>query len=265
MEETKDSTAASALRPLILVTNDDGIAARGIWHLVDCVKDLGEVWVVAPALPHSGQSSAITVDGILRVKRYYNYKDVTAMSVSGTPVDCVKLALNALLPRRPSLLLSGINHGSNSGNSVIYSGTMGAAVEGCMNGVPSVGFSLLDHSSAADFTPATDCVRNTVEKILASDTTYNLCLNINIPAKCAPAGIKVVKAARGYWEKEYNKFVDPHGNEFYMLAGKFVNSDAGDPETDEYWLERKYITVVPVLPDRSDMQGIPTVRELLCL
>lgn len=250
-------------RPLILITNDDGVHAPGLRHLIESVKQFGDVMAVAPAHPQSGQSSAITCDGILRVGCHDSFEGAEVLSVTGTPADCVKLALHSLVPRRPDILLSGINHGSNSGNSVIYSGTMGAVIEGCMNGLPSVGFSLLHHSIAADFSHTTPFIRDITQKVLAGRLPQEVCLNVNIPAKCTPLGVKVVRAARGYWEQEYRRYEDPHGRPFYMLAGHFVNIDSGDDTTDEYWLERKYVTVVPVRPDQSDKAAITAVENLL--
>ncbi|MCC8070965.1 MAG: 5'/3'-nucleotidase SurE [Bacteroidales bacterium] len=248
---------------LILITNDDGVEAKGLHHLVECVKHLGKVIVVAPAAPNSGQSSAITVDRPLKIKRHSDYHGAEVYSVNGTPVDCVKLAMHAILPHRPDMLLSGINHGSNAGTSVIYSGTMGAVVEGCCLSIPSVGFSLLHHSLAADFSPSTPWVVDISQRVLEQGLPPQVCLNVNIPALCLPKGSKVVKAARGYWTDEYKDYTDPQGNPFYMLTGRFVNTDLDDPSTDEYWLEREYVTIVPVTPDMNATGAIDDVKHIL--
>lgn len=185
-------------RPLILITNDDGIEAPGLFHLIDCVAELGDIVVVAPARPQSSQSSAFTVNAPLRVRDHAGYHGATMHSVDGTPVDCVKLSMHHILPRRPDLILSGINHGSNAGNSLIYSGTMGAALEGCMQGIASVGFSLLHHSLKADFSECTPYVTDMARRVLDHGLPHDVCLNINFPAKVHIEGMKVVRAARSH-------------------------------------------------------------------
>lgn len=244
-------------RPLILITNDDSIEAPGVHHLVECVRELGDVYVVAPAHPHSGQSAALTVGAPLKIKELPQTADsVRLFTVDGTPVDCVKLALHTIVPRRPDLILSGINHGSNSGNNVTYSGTMGAVMEGCMQGIPSVGFSLLHHSMKADFSLSTDFVIDITRKVLAEGLPDYVCLNVNIPAKVTPEGIRVCRAARGHWTEEYRRYLDPSGNPFYWLTGRFVNAEPDADDTDEYWLARRHVSVVPVCPDMSDLNVI---------
>ncbi|MDE5688019.1 MAG: 5'/3'-nucleotidase SurE [Paramuribaculum sp.] len=252
-------------RPLIMVSNDDGVHAPGLRHLIDSVKEFGDVIAVAPDAPRSGQASAITVDTPLRITEHDDIDGAKVYSVNGTPVDCVKLGLHAIMPRKPDLMLSGVNHGSNSGNSVIYSGTMGVAMEACMVGVPAVGFSLLHHSIAADFTHTTPYIIDIVRAVLQKGLPADVCLNVNIPAKCVPLGIKVVRAARGYWTEEYKEYSDPAGRPFYMLTGHFHNEEPDNDATDEYWLARKYVSVVPVRPDQTDTAAISTVREILCL
>lgn len=250
-------------RPLILVSNDDSVAAPGLRHLIDCVRHLGEIIAVAPAEPHSGMSSAITVDAPLRVTLVEDYNGVPVYSVSGTPVDCVKLGLHAVVPRRPDIMLSGVNHGSNSGNSVIYSGTMGAAMEASMAGIASVGFSLLHHSLKADFSQTTPFISDITARVLSAGLPEGVCLNVNFPAQCAIEGMKVVRAARGYWTEEFKEYTDPHGRPFYWLTGHFHNLEPDDPETDEYWLERRWATVVPVRADQSATDMLDTTRRML--
>lgn len=246
-------------RPLILITNDDSIQAPGLRCLIDCVSAHGDVIVVAPDVPQSGKSSAITVDSPLRITRHADIGQTQVYSVSGTPVDCVKLALHAIVPRRPDLLVSGINHGSNSGTAIIYSGTMGAVLEGCMVGIPSIGFSLLHHAIDADFSLSISYVDRIVQQTLAHPLPHYICLNVNIPAKVVPKGVKVCNAARGHWTEEYRCYHDPSGHPFYMLTGHFDNAEPQATDTDEYWLNRDYISVVPVTPDQTaDKQ----VREL---
>lgn len=239
--------------PLILISNDDGVKAPGLHKLIQWARPFGEVWAVAPAEPRSGQSSAITVNTPLRIAEHPEYDGAKVHSVTGTPVDCIKLAMHHIVPRRPALILSGINHGSNAGNSVIYSGTMGAVFEGCMAGIPSVGYSLLHHSMAADFSECTPYVKSITAKVLAEGLPEGICLNVNFPAKVKIEGMKVVRAARSHWTEEYQNFTDPHGKPFYWLTGRQINDEEGNPETDLYWLPRNYATCVPC----SALQNAP--------
>lgn len=246
-------------RPLIFISNDDGVEAPGLKYLIDYVKKFGDVIAVAPAGPHSGQSSAISIDKPLRIKRHADYNGAQIYSVTGTPVDCVKLGLHAIAPRRPDLLLAGINHGSNSGNSTIYSGTMGAVFEGCMVGIPAIGFSLTTHSWEADFSGCEDWVPEIVEKVLAGGLPGDVCLNVNIPARCRPRGVKLCHAARGHWSEEYQEYADPMGKPFYFLTGRFTPDNPDDDAADIYWLDREYITIVPVRPDQTAFDAIDTL------
>lgn len=250
-------------KPLILVTNDDGVNAPGLHHLINCVTDMGDVIAVAPDGPRSGQASAITVETPLRITRHKGYDHAEVYSVNGTPVDCVKLAMHTVLPRTPQLIISGINHGSNSGNSIIYSGTMGAVMEGCMISIPSVGFSLLHHSIAADFSHTTEFVRNITRKVLEHGLPDQVCLNVNIPAKCTPKGVKICQASPGRWTEQYAYYVDPQGRNFYMLTGKYINTDPDNPAYDNYWLDREFVTVVPVRPDQTYAPALDSISRLL--
>lgn len=239
-------------RPLIFLSNDDGLGAPGLNYLIETVKPLGDVIVVAPATPQSGKSSAITVEEPLRLTPVSSEPGLKIFKVNGTPVDCVKLGLHAATPdRRPDIVIGGINHGSNSGNSVIYSGTMGIVMEACMVGIPAVGFSLLHHSWAADFSQCGPFVSSIVSNILANGLPSGICLNVNIPARCTPLGLKVTEASRGHWTEEYAEYTDPSGRPFYMLTGKFIDDEPDNPATDNYWLSRNYVTAVPVAPDQT--------------
>ena len=234
-----------APRPLILITNDDSIEAPGIHHLADCVRSLGDVYVVAPAHPHSGQSAALTVNEPLRINELPSEKDgIRLFTVDGTPVDCIKLALHTIVPRKPDVVFSGINHGSNSAVNVTYSGTMGAVIEACMQGIPAVGFSLLHHSMKADFTLSTAFVANIAADVLANGLPAGICLNVNIPARVIPEGIKVCRAAHGHWSDEYQRYIDPHGVPFYWLTGRFINDEPDAEDTDEYWLRCRFVSIV---------------------
>ncbi len=247
-------------KPLILITNDDGVNAPGLHYLTQSVLPYGDVIVVAPNGPRSGQSSAITVDAPLYINECDPINTAKVYSTTGTPVDCVKLAMHAIVDRKPALLLSGINHGSNSGNSLIYSGTMGAVIEGCMIGIPSIGFSLLQYSWDADFTNCGHTIKSITEKVLNEGLPQNICLNVNIPAKCTPKGIRTVRATHGHWTEEYQKYSSPHGRTFYWLTGNYVvdeNPEATDNE--DYWLNRQYSTIVPVRPDQSALDQLDSL------
>ena len=250
------------IRPLILITNDDSISAPGLFKLVEALPENVDIIVVAPELPQSGKSSAITVNAPLRIAQHPDVGNARVFTVSGTPVDCVKLALHAIVPRRPDLVLSGINHGSNSGCNVIYSGTMGAVMEGCTVGIPSCGFSLLHHSMAADFDLSLPFVRRIIAVLLESPLPTGVCLNVNIPARVVPKGVRTCRAAKGYWTDEYQRYMDPSSKPFYWLTGTFVNSEPQATDTDEYWLNNEYISVVPVCVDMTDGNQVAPLSKL---
>lgn len=250
-------------RPLILVTNDDGIDAPGIHELIQCVAVFGDVVAVAPDGPRSGQSSAISVNKVLTMTEHPDFNGAKMYSVEGTPVDCVKLALHVLADRKPDLLLAGINHGSNSGNNVIYSGTMGAVMEGCMVGIPSIGYSYHSHDEKAVLDACRHVVDHITRKVLECGLPEGICLNVNIPECGECKGIKVVRAARGYWTEEYVDYTDPHGRPFYWLTGHFHNEEPDNPETDLYWTDRGYASVVPVRPDQSAVDLVGQINDLL--
>lgn len=250
-------------RPLIFITNDDGYQAPGIAHLAEAASNFGDVIVAAPLTPQSGKSSALTVNEPLELKKQSPIGSAQVYSVNGTPVDCVKIAMHAILDRQPDILLSGINHGSNAAVNNIYSGTMGATMEGCLLGIPSVGFSLLDHSPAADFSNIMPWVKKIISDVLTSGLPQDICLNVNFPADCVPEGIKVVRAARGHWTEEYADYATPHGTPFYWLTGKFHNEEPDNADTDEYWLARNWGTVVPIRPDQTASDKINAIREVL--
>lgn len=236
---------------LVLVTNDDGIAAPGFRELVKMASRYATVIGVAPSRPQSGMSSAITVGEALRVNQAEDIDGARIFSVNGTPVDCVKLALHTILPRVPDFVLSGINHGSNAGNSIIYSGTMGAVLEGCANKIPSVGFSLLHHSLKADFSLSMSFVDSIFANVLEKGLPEGICLNVNIPAKVVPKGVRACRAAKGHWSEEYARYLDPMGNPFFILTGKYISDEPESAETDLYWLDREYISVVPATHDQT--------------
>lgn len=239
-------------RPLILISNDDGIDARGVHVLIDCLSKFGDIVCVCPDGPRSGQSMAITVNGPLRITRLQDYNGAKMYKVNGTPVDCVKLAVYVALDRRPDLVVAGINHGSNSAINVVYSGTMGAAFEGCAFGIPAIGFSLTDHSPNADLEPSKQFVETIAKAVIDNGLPQGVCLNVNIPdSDVAPTEMRVVRACKGNWSDEYQEFSDPSGKPFYWLTGKFTNEEPESTDTDEWCLANGIVSVVPVALDRT--------------
>ena len=253
-------------KPLILVVNDDGISAPGIRKLIGIMNDFGDVVVVAPEVPQSGMGHAITINATLRCDRVtIDDGTQTEYSVSGTPVDCVKLAVNQILDRKPNLCVSGINHGSNSSINVIYSGTMSAAVEGALEGIPSIGFSLLDFSHDADFSEGEQYIRKITKSVLEHGLPEGVCLNVNIPKSKENEkikGIRICRQAKANWEEEFDERKDPNGRTYYWLTGKFVNYDKGD-DTDERALENHFVSVVPVQYDVTAHHAISVLNNII--
>ena len=248
-------------RPLILVTNDDGISAPGIRALIDVVREIGDVVVVAPDGPQSGMGHAITLNSTLRCDQIHiDDGPQIEYECSGTPVDCVKLAISTILERKPDLCVSGINHGSNSSINVIYSGTMSAAVEGALEGIPSIGFSLLNYSHNADFSASKRVVKTIVEKVLKKGLPKGRCLNVNIPKLPYSdfKGFKICRQADANWVEDFDKRKDPTGRSYYWLTGSFQNFDKGN-DTDEWALANGYVSVVPV---QYDITAYDCISEL---
>lgn len=245
--------AKEKIRPLILITNDDDITAPGIKNLVEAVKDLGRVVVVAPDKPQSGMGHAITIGSPLRLNKMNLFGDIESYQTSGTPVDCVKLAVDKILERKPDICLSGINHGANHSINVIYSGTMSAAMEASIEGIPSIGFSLLDYRYEADFTGARSVVHKMVSALLKTKMEKHMLLNVNIPSVPADEikGIKICKQAYAKYEEDFDERLDPHGKKYYWLTGEFVSFDKGK-DSDVYALSHNYVTVVPVQFDLTN-------------
>jgi len=252
-------------RPLILVTNDDGITAPGILTLVEIAKSLGDVVVVAPDSPQSGMGHAITISGPIRLHPNKQvFENVEAYECSGTPVDCVKLAKHVVLKdRQPDLCLSGINHGSNASINIIYSGTLSAAMEASLEGIPSIGLSLLDYSHEADFEPCVPFVKTLAEWVLNNGLEEGSLLNVNIPAitRSELKGLRVCRQADARWIEEFTEAEDPRGQKYYWLTGRFSNNDEAD-DTDIWALENNYISVVPSMHDLTNYRAIKTLKQI---
>lgn len=247
--------------PIILITNDDGITAPGIKNLVEAVKGLAQIVVVAPDKPQSGMGHAITIGVPLRLNKVEGmFEGAESWQTSGTPVDCVKLAVDKVLHRKPDLCLSGINHGANHSINVIYSGTMSAAMEACIERIPSIGFSLLDYRFEADFTATKHYVRKIVSSLLNTKMDKHLLLNVNIPSVPLNEikGVKVCRQAYAKYDEDFDERLDPHGKKYYWLTGEFKNFDKGE-DTDVWALENNYISVVPV---QFDLTNYTMKKEL---
>ncbi len=251
-KSSKTSALVKKEPPVILITNDDGYTAPGIMNLVNSVKDLGKVVVVSPDKGQSGMGHAITIGQPLRLQQVNTFGDIEAYSCSGTPVDCVKLAVDKVLHRKPDICLSGINHGANHSINVIYSGTMSAAVEAAIESIPSAGFSLLDYSLDADFTGARHYARLVVQHLLTEKLDRHTVLNVNVPALPMEKlkGMKICKQAYAKYEEDFIERQDPTGRKYYWLTGEFVNFDKGK-DTDVYALAHGYVSVVPVQFDMT--------------
>ncbi|MCG9911821.1 MAG: 5'/3'-nucleotidase SurE [Flavobacteriales bacterium] len=245
-------------RPLILICNDDGVYAPGIKALTEVMQKLGDVMVVAPDSPQSGMGHAVTISDTIKIADMSKEVNYPKYSCSGTPVDCVKIAVNKLAPRRPDLVVSGINHGSNSSINVIYSGTMSAAVEGAVMGIPSIGFSLCDYAYDADFETAKPFIHQIAENVLKSGLPKGICLNVNIPHTKEIQGIKVGRQAKAFWDEELDERQDPRGGTYFWLTGVFRVPDEGK-DTDEFALANGYISVVPV---QYDLTAYPFLNEI---
>lgn len=238
-------------RPLILVSNDDGITSPGIKHLIEAMTQLGEVVVVAPDSPQSGMGHAITIGNTLRLDKSDLFPGVEAWQCSGTPADCVKIAKHHILKdRRPDLVVSGINHGANTSVSILYSGTMSAAIEAAMEGLPAIGFSLCEYGWEANFEHTLPYLISIAKEALTKGIPEGVALNVNFPAKQEEPikGIKICRQAIAKWQEEFDQRKDPNNRDYFWLMGNFVNLDKGD-DTDISAIERNYISIVPSMFD----------------
>lgn len=242
-------------KPLILVSNDDGISAKGVHELIRTLRHIGEVVCICPESPQSGMSMALTINMPLRVKKLEDYYGAAMYKVNGTPVDCIKIGVDNLLPRKPDIVVSGINHGSNAAINVVYSGTMGAAFEGCAYGIPSIGFSLTSHDEDADFSPCMPVIDKLVRLVLDNKLPQGVCLNVNMPAHIKEfKEMRVVRGCQGKWNDRYEEYKDPAGHPFYFLAGTFENGEPQNEDTDEWCLDHGIVSIVPVKLDPTYFQ-----------
>ncbi|ADQ81155.1 5'-nucleotidase; exopolyphosphatase; 3'-nucleotidase [Paludibacter propionicigenes WB4] len=245
-------------KPLILITNDDGHDANGIAVLTRLMMKIGDVVVVAPDGPRSAQSNALTVTHPIRFKKIEETEGLIRYICTGTPTDCVKLALNEIVERKPDLVVAGINHGSNAAVNVIYSGTMGAVLEGCENGILSIGFSICDHSMDADFSVFEPCILKITREALRNGLPHATCLNVNAPVG-EIKGVKVARQCDGRWTKEYAKRTDPRGGSYFWLTGNFENHEPESTDTDEWALSQGYISIVPTKIDLTAYQAMDEI------
>ncbi|MGK7397002.1 MAG: 5'/3'-nucleotidase SurE [Candidatus Cyclobacteriaceae bacterium M3_2C_046] len=253
-------------KPLILVSNDDGITSEGIRILVELMQEIGEVVVVAPDSPQSGMGHAITVGNALRLAEtdiFKIFSGVKAFQCSGTPADCIKISKRfALEGRKPDLVVSGINHGANSSISVLYSGTMSAAIEAAIEGMPAIGFSLCDYSQDADFSHVQKFVNDITRQVLETGLPKGVALNVNFPARQEQPikGIKICRQARAKWEEDFDRRVDPNGRPYYWLTGNFINFDKGE-DNDEWAIANNYVSVVPCQFDLTAHHAISILND----
>ena len=250
-------------RPLILISNDDGYHAPGIRKLVDIVKDMGEVLVCAPESARSGYSCAFSAVDYLRLKSRSNMGDTTVYSCTGTPVDCVKIALDQLCTeRRPTLILSGINHGDNSSVNNHYSGTMGVAKEGCMKYIPSVAFSSCYYNDDANLEPLRPYVRRIVAEVLQHGLPKGVCLNVNFPAAEEFKGVKVCRMTYGGWTNEIAKEHHPRGYDYYWVVGHYHNDEPGTEGTDQWAIDNGYVAITPTKIDVTAYEAMEAIKEV---
>ena len=238
-------------RPLILVSNDDGITAKGISELIKFLRPLGEIVVMAPDTPRSGTACSLTVKEPIHYQLLRKEVGLTVYKCSGTPTDCVKLAFHTVLERKPDLVIGGINHGDNSAVNVHYSGTMGVVMEGCLKGVPSVAFSLCSHEADADFEPAGEYIRDIVRKLLEKGLPPLTCLNVNIPNTKELKGVRICQQSQGPWVNEWEHFAHREDTQYYWLTGEFQQTDTENEKSDRWALANDYIAITPTTVDMT--------------
>lgn len=236
-------------KPLILLSNDDGVKAKGLNELIRVLRGIGDIIVMAPDGPRSGASGAITSEHPVRYYKVSEEEGLTIYKCTGTPVDCVKLALHAVVPRCPDVVIGGINHGDNSSVNVHYSGTMGVVIEGCLKGIPSIGYSLCNHLADADFSPAFPYIHRITEQVLEHGLPMGVCLNVNFPKAPIYKGVRICRQTKGSWINEWIHCDHPRGGEYFWLTGVFDNHEPQAEDTDHWALNHDYVAVTPTQID----------------
>lgn len=249
------------MKPLILISNDDGYHSKGLNSLIDMISDFGEILVCAPESARSGFSTAFSATEPLRLKQRRKREGVTVWSCNGTPVDCVKLALSELCTRTPDMVIGGINHGDNASVNSHYSGTMGVTKEGCMKYIPSVAFSLCDHRDDADFEPLKDIIRTITEKVLKEGLPKGVCLNVNFPLAEKFNGVKVCRMAKGTWGNEVVRSHHPRGYDYYWLTGEYTNDEPEAEDTDNWALTHGYVAITPTTIDVTAYEMFDKMKD----
>lgn len=247
---------------LILVTNDDGVGAKGIRTLARLMTRLGEVYVVAPSSARSGAGCSVTFTQAVELKQLEDADGAHFYSCSGTPVDCVKLGCEHVVPRQPDLIVSGINHGDNSSTSLHYSGTMGAVLEACMKGIPGIGYSLRTFNPDADFTPYEESIVQIAAHTLTNGLAPGICLNVNYPEVPKLKGTKVARMGKGMWSAEWVSACHPYRNNLFWLTGHFDNMEPEAEDTDTWALDHGYASVVPTKLDVTAYECMVGLQEL---
>jgi 5'-nucleotidase len=262
-KQVKNSKTNKKDKPTILITNDDGVTAPGIAALIEVAKQFGRVVVVAPDAPQSGMGHAITIGKPLRLNPVHLFGDIEAYQCTGTPVDCVKLAVDKVLHKKPDFCFSGVNHGSNCSINVIYSGTMSAAMEASIEKIPAIGFSYLDYAFDADFSLAQQVAHDMIHHVISGSLPKQALYNVNIPKISAKQykGLRICRQANAKWKESFVERTDPHGKKYYWLTGEFVNGDKGK-DTDVWALDHNYASVVPVQYDLTDYKLLATLPQL---
>lgn len=248
-------------RPLILISNDDGYAAKGINCLIEYVRGFGDIIVCAPESARSGFSCAFSSELPLRLSLKRAEEHLQVWACNGTPVDCLKTALSQLCDRIPDIVISGINHGDNASVNTHYSGTMGVAREGCMKGIPSVAFSLCNYYADADFEPTARLIKIITGRVLEEGLPKNVCLNVNFPDMKEYKGVKVCRMCNGIWTNELVKEHHPRGYDYYWMVGEFHDTEPDSPDTDEWALANGYVAITPTTIDVTAYQAMDMIRE----
>jgi len=236
-------------RPLILISNDDGFRAKGINSLMEMLRPLADIIVCAPDGPRSGYSCAFSAEIPLKLKLQHQEPGLEVWSCNGTPVDCVKMALDNIVDRRPDMIVGGINHGDNSSVNSHYSGTMGVVLEGCMKYIPSVAFSLCDHRADADFEPMRSVVVDMTKRVLKEGLPQGACLNVNFPVSYPYKGVKVCRMAMGRWVNETEKCHHVRGYAYWWMAGDYVSDEPDAEDSDRWALNHGYVAITPTQID----------------